>query len=171
MLKLEKQKYILLPSADSINLISCEQGGENSPLSFNLPGLKSSQKCCPLRSSHLGFAGGQGEMPLGALCPSFRAPWPPALVIIIPLAPGGSCSCSALLSPSCPVTSSKHIDPESIYLVVCSICCSNIKCERQQRPWTTAEMLFRVWCYCNSLALSICNKCKMHCRGLQVLEI
>lgn len=144
MLKLGKQKYIFLPSADSINLISCDQGGENSSLPFNLPGLKNSQKCCPLHSSHLGFAGGQGKMPLGALCPSFRAPTAPSPCYHHPLGSRRQLQlfCSSL--SSCPVTSSKHIDPESIYLVVCSICCSNIKCERQQRPWTTAEMLFRV---------------------------
>lgn len=50
MLKLGKQKYVLLPSVGTMYLISCRRAGNNSPLPFNRPVPKTSNECCPLHS-------------------------------------------------------------------------------------------------------------------------
>lgn len=134
-MKLGKQNYRLLSSADSIHLISCNQGGENnSPLSLNLPEMlpcaqHSSGLCCRSRE---GASGSLSPLP---------CPHGPNLDILIPWLQGEQLLCSSL-PPALSFPLSTLI--QSICLVLCSICCSNIKCGRRQSPQTTAEMLFRV---------------------------
>lgn len=169
--ELGKQKYILLPSAGTIHLISCSQGGGNSPLPFNLPLPQNLYKCCPWHSVWPDFAGADsGKVPLGNGPPSTlqhpSSPDPsvaPSSCFHCSLCHKGPCSSRfTSLFPSCPSTSFKHIDPASVYLVLCSICCSNIKHEKSQSAWAKAKMLFKVW-YCCRVLLHYQSEIKARC--------
>lgn len=158
MLELGKQIYIFLSSDSTIHSMSCNQGGGN-----NTPLQLTSQcpKTCTNAALCIVFGWALLEQ-VRKRCLWEMGPEHPAAPLIplpFPTAPGSCFHCSlcykgpccssfTFLFPSCPSTSFKHNDPASIYLVLCSICCSNIKHEKSQSPCTKAKILFRVCCYC-----------------------